>query len=188
MKLIIGLGNKGAEYEKTRHNAGFILIDTFAAHNGLRWQEKTKFKAMVSEYTKEETKVILVKPLTYMNLSGESVRAIRDFYKIDNENILVIHDELALPFGTIRTRIGGSDAGNNGIKSLIRHIGPDFARIRVGILDQEMAVMGATDFVLDRFDPEEYTTLTTSLAAKVTQLISDFLIDSLETTTHRNGR
>lgn len=183
-KLIIGLGNIGAEYATTRHNAGFILLDLLAVHKGLTWQEKNKFRAFVCEYTEDDTKVILAKPTTFMNRSGEAVRLIKDFYKLENEQILVVHDELALPFGTIRTRVGGSDAGNNGIKSLIQHMGADFARVRVGILDDELAVMGAVDFVLDRFDPEEYQQLTTDLQAKVATAITEFITNSFTPTTH----
>ncbi|HSX28149.1 MAG TPA: aminoacyl-tRNA hydrolase [Candidatus Saccharimonadales bacterium] len=184
-RLIVGLGNKGQEYAKTRHNAGFILIDSFAAAEHISWQEKPKFKAHIAEFTQGDDKIILVKPTTYMNLSGEAVRAIKDFYKIENQDILVIHDELALPFGTIRTRVGGSDAGNNGIKSLIQHIGADFARIRIGILDDEMPIMGATDFVLDRFDPEELKELETGELQRTTrQLIDDFIAGTFEHTTH----
>ena len=182
-KLIIGLGNKGSEYERTRHNVGFLMLDAFAAARSLEWHDKPKFKAILSEWNHDGDKVILFKPQTYMNLSGEAVRAIKDFYKIENSDILVIHDELALPFGTVRTRIGGSDAGNNGIKSLIRHIGDDFARIRVGILDDEMPIMGASDFVLDRFDPEELEKLQGSLQTTVFGLIENFLDGSFAATT-----
>jgi len=184
-KLLIGLGNVGQEYAKTRHNVGFMALDAFASAQGLQWQEKTKFKAFLAEYSDEGAKVILVKPTTFMNHSGEAARLLKDFYKIENENILVIHDELALPFATIRTRIGGSDAGNNGVKSLIQHIGPDFARIRVGIMDEEMMIMGAADFVLDRFDPEELTAMAPQFKA-VSGMISDFLHGQFETTTQRH--
>lgn len=183
-KLIVGLGNIGPEYGKTRHNAGFIALDLLATEKRLTWQEKSKFRALLCEYTEDDTKVILAKPTTFMNRSGEAARLIKDFYKIENEHILVVHDELALPFGTIRTRVGGSDAGNNGIKSLIQHIGADFARVRVGILDDELAVMGAVDFVLDRFDPEEYQKLTTDLQAKITTAITEFVTNSFTPTTH----
>jgi len=183
-KVVVGLGNVGAEYARTRHNAGFILLDDYVSRKGLTWQEKSKFRAYITEFTEGDTKIILMKPTTLMNRSGEAVRLLKDFYKVENEHILVIHDELALPFGTIRTRVGGSDAGNNGIKSLSHHIGADFARVRVGILDDELAVMGATDFVLDRFDPEEYQQLTGNLQPVVAGFVADFINDSFAHTTH----
>jgi PTH1 family peptidyl-tRNA hydrolase len=157
MKLITGLGNIGPTYEGTRHNVGFMLLDFFARANNLDWQAKDKFKATVAEGYIGTEKVILVKPTTYYNLSGEAVLAVKQFYKIENANILVVHDELALPFGTLRTRVGGSDAGNNGLKSIIACVGQDVARIRVGIATDLSAKQDAADFVISRFTHHERT-------------------------------
>jgi PTH1 family peptidyl-tRNA hydrolase len=155
MKLVVGLGNVGAHFTGTRHNVGFAVLDNFAASHNLEWTLKEKFKAIIAEGSIHDQKVILAKPTTFYNLSGESVRAIKDFYKIENTDILIVHDELALPFGTVRTRLGGSDAGNNGIKSVINHCGVDFIRVRTGIANDVLANYDAADFVLGRFSATE---------------------------------
>ena len=131
MKLIIGLGNPEPRYDGTRHNAGFWLLDQYARHRKLVFQPKTKFKASVAEFDAAGDKVIMAKPTTYYNLSGEAVRALADFYKVPVGDILVVHDEIALPCGTIRTRRGGSDAGNNGVSSVTEHLGDGTARLRI---------------------------------------------------------
>lgn len=163
MKFIVGLGNPGKQYEQTRHNTGFALLDALAGQWGAGFQEKSKFKALIAETTLKDEKVLLIKPTTFYNLVGESVRAIRDFYKCENSDILAIHDDMALPFGTIRTRLSGSDAGNNGIKSLNQHLGQDYARIRVGIWSDHRERIPATDFVLSTFTKKEQEALTTDL-------------------------
>ena len=122
-KLIVGLGNIGKEYQGTRHNSGFMAVDEYAKANGFpEWQEKTKFKAYVTEDFVAGKKVILAKPTTLYNLSGESVRALKDFYKLTNKDITIVHDELDLPFGTVKSKQGGGSAGSNGLKSIISHI------------------------------------------------------------------
>lgn len=160
MKLLVGLGNIGPHFTGTRHNIGFEILDSFAAQNSLDWAQKDKFKAFVAEFSLNGEKVILAKPTTYYNVSGEAVRAIKDFYKLENADILIIHDELALPFATLRTREEGSDAGNNGIKSVLAHIGSDVARIRVGIANEHLQNYNAADFVLGKFSREEKSSLT----------------------------
>lgn len=155
MKLVVGLGNIGPHFEGTRHNVGFMTLDSLSTD----WQDKPKFKAAIAELTQNGQKIILAKPNTYYNLSGEAVRALKDFYKLDNADILLIHDELALPFGTIRARLSGSDAGNNGMKSVIAHIGPDVARLRIGIANDLSAKQDAADFVLSTFRHEEHKML-----------------------------
>jgi PTH1 family peptidyl-tRNA hydrolase len=182
MKLIIGLGNIGAHYDGTRHNVGFAAVDAFAAANGLEWVQKDKFKASIAEGQVAGQKTILAKATTYYNLTGEAARAIKDFYKLDNTDILAIHDELALPFGTVRTRIGGSDAGNNGIKSLIAHLGGDFARIRIGIANDHLAHYGTADFVLAPLTHDERTQFT-DIATNAGNLIRTFLQGEFAPTT-----
>lgn len=157
IKLIVGLGNVGREYEGTRHNVGFSAIDEYQKVNGFpKWQEKTKFKAFVTEDFDAGQKIILAKPTTLMNLSGEAVRALKDFYKLQNKDIVVIHDELDLPFTTVKEKQGGGSAGNNGLKSIISHIGQDFRRIRIGIKNEPLLQKyDPADFVLAKFTPNE---------------------------------
>lgn len=160
IKLIVGLGNVGKDYDGTRHNIGFAVVDEFRKKNKFpAWQEKSKFKAFISEDFLDGKKVILAKPTTLMNASGDSVRAIKDFYKIDNKDIVVVHDELDLPFETVKQKMGGGSAGNNGLKSLISQIGEDFSRIRIGIKNDLLERMDAADFVLSKFSKEEMTKL-----------------------------
>jgi len=156
VRLIVGLGNPGKQYDDTRHNIGFAAIDAYRDANELpKWQDKPKFKAMISEDIIGGKKIILAKPTTFMNDSGQAVRALRDYYKISNDDITVIHDELDLPFGTVKQKQGGGSAGNNGLKSIIAHIGQDFNRIRIGVKNDVLDRMGASDFVLAKFNTDE---------------------------------
>lgn len=171
MQLIVGLGNIGKEYQDTRHNIGFKLIDMFAQRSSFpNWQEKTKFKAYIAEDFVAGKKVILAKPTTFMNLSGEAVKALKDFYKIQNKDITVVHDELDLPFGVVKEKQGGGSAGNNGLKGIISHIGEDFKRIRIGIKNDLLERMDAADFVLAKFNTEEKTQLDEILKAAIEKL------------------
>ncbi|MDX2049675.1 MAG: aminoacyl-tRNA hydrolase [Rickettsiaceae bacterium] len=133
MLLILGLGNPGSKYESTRHNAGFMALDTIASKMNISFKEMPKFRAQVATGFLGATKIILVKPETFMNLSGESAYLIKKFYKIDNDNIIVIHDDLDIFLGKVRHKIGGGSAGHNGIKSLDQYIGSNYHRIRIGI-------------------------------------------------------
>lgn len=152
--LIVGLGNKGKKYEGTRHNIGFACVDAFAAaHEFPAWSEKKDLKSLITAETLGDTRVILAKPQTYMNLSGEAVRAVARFYKIHDNDIVIVHDELDIPFGQIRMRIGGSAAGHNGLKSVLQHIDEIFGRVRIGI--QAKTKMEPADFVLAKFSKEE---------------------------------
>lgn len=156
IKLIVGLGNIGQEYDGTRHNVGFSVIDQYRKDKNFpNWQEKSKFKALIAEDFIGGKKVILAKPTTFMNLSGESIRALKDFYKLQNSDITVIHDELDLPFGTVKEKQGGGSAGNNGLKSIISHIGENFKRIRIGVKNDMLEKMDAADFVLGKFSASE---------------------------------
>ena len=183
MKLIIGLGNPEEKFTHTRHNVGFRVLDDFAKEQGASFKLEKKFKAEVAELSSDGEKVILAKPMTYYNLSGEAARAICDFYKIEPHDVLVIHDELALPFGTIRSRLGGSDAGNNGVKSINTHLGPDTARIRVGIWNDLRDRIDDANFVLSRFTAEESAALDEK-TQKITSLIDAFIQGQFEPTTH----
>ena len=130
--LVVGLGNLGEEYERTRHNAGFEVVDLLAQSLGVRIQ-RLKFKALIAAADIGDQKVLLMKPTTYMNLSGEAVEQAVSFYKVPPERILVISDEVALPPGKLRIRASGSAGGHNGLKNIILHLHSDqFPRIRVG--------------------------------------------------------
>ncbi|UII56011.1 aminoacyl-tRNA hydrolase [Cytobacillus spongiae] len=154
MKLIVGLGNPGKQYDKTRHNIGFDVIDDMSNRLSIPL-DQAKFKGLFGMGHVKGEKVFLLKPLTYMNLSGESIRAIMDFYQIDLEDLLVIYDDLDLPVGKIRLRQKGSAGGHNGIKSTIAHVGSqEFKRIRVGV-DRPQNGMKVPDYVLGRFTKEE---------------------------------
>lgn len=132
MFLIVGLGNPGAEYANTRHNVGFVAVDNLADKYGFD-SFRSKFDGLVAEGKIGGEKVILLKPQTYMNLSGNSVVKAAMFYKILPENVIVIHDDLDLALGQIRAKIGGGAGGHNGIKSIDAHISPNYNRIRIGI-------------------------------------------------------
>lgn len=171
--LIVGLGNPGKKYEGTRHNIGFECIDAFAkAHDFDPWMEKKDLKSQVTLKTLGDVRVILCKPLTFMNLSGEAVQALSHFYKIEPGQLVAVHDELDIPFGQIRMRMGGSDAGHNGIKSLIQHIGPEFGRIRIGISAETK--MDGTDFVLAKFSEEEQKEMN-QLTREVTSILTEYI-------------
>jgi peptidyl-tRNA hydrolase, PTH1 family len=158
LKLIVGLGNPGKDYEQTRHNIGFMIIDELAERLSIRL-DKMKFNGLYGQGIVNGEKVILLKPLTYMNLSGESVRPLMDYYDIDMDDLLVIYDDLDLPQGKIRLRTKGSAGGHNGIKSLNQHLGTqEFNRIRVGISRPQNG-MKVVDYVLGRFMNEEMVLL-----------------------------
>ena len=154
MKLIVGLGNPGREYELTRHNIGFMAIDELAKRWNISLNEQ-KFKGVFGAGFVNGEKVILLKPLTYMNLSGESIRPLMDYYKIDVEDFVVMYDDLDIPVGKLRLRMKGSAGGHNGVKSTISHLGTqEFQRIRMGI-DRPKNGMKVVEYVLGRFTSEE---------------------------------
>lgn len=132
MRLIVGLGNPGTQYEHTRHNVGFRVVDMLAAHNGWQWERRKR--VMLANGTLGSEKVVLVKPLTFMNNSGEAVGELVHWHKLQPEDLLVIYDELDLPIGKVRLRAKGSAGGHNGLDSIIRHVHTNqFPRLRVGI-------------------------------------------------------
>ncbi|WP_413309811.1 aminoacyl-tRNA hydrolase [Bacillus sp. 1P10SD] len=154
MKCIVGLGNPGKQYDQTRHNIGFEVIDELSHQFSIPLTQ-SKFKGLYGMGVYKGEKVLLLKPLTYMNLSGESIRAVMDYYQIDLEDLLVIYDDLDLPVGKIRLRQKGSPGGHNGIKSTVAHLGTQqFNRIRIGI-DRPTPGMSVPDYVLGRFRSEE---------------------------------
>jgi PTH1 family peptidyl-tRNA hydrolase len=150
MYLIAGLGNPGDKYELTRHNIGFLVIDEITKNQTLTNNlNNPNFKAIAVKSSNN----ILVKPQTYMNLSGESIVAIADYYNIPNENIIIIHDDLDLPFGAIKFKIGGGHGGHNGLKSIDANIGKDYIRVRIGIGKPENK--DVANYVLSNFSKEE---------------------------------
>jgi PTH1 family peptidyl-tRNA hydrolase len=152
MKVIVGLGNPGAKYAGTRHNVGFEVIDYLAAAPGCT-PFREKFEAFVAELKEGDETVLLIKPLTFMNLSGRAVRAILDFYKVPVENLLVVCDDINLPLGKLRVRIKGSHGGQNGLRNIQEQLGTDaYARLRIGI---DQPSYDAVDHVLSKFKPGE---------------------------------
>jgi len=180
MKAILALGNPGKTYANTRHNVGFSVIDQFAAEQGKHFTDKPKFFAELAETSHGNEKIILVKPTTYYNETGRSARAIMDFYKLSLDDILIIHDDTDLDFGKIRTRRGGRDAGNNGLKSLHNHIGTDFWHIRIGTDSLTRRQVGDVNFVLSNFNSDEKEIFTSWTVPTAIKLIKSFLDDKIE--------
>ena len=152
--LIVGLGNPGAEYVKTRHNVGFMALDALAGDDATWRSEKN---ALTTRVDVDGRRVILAKPQTYMNNSGTAVLALMTFYKVPLENLIVIHDDMDIAVGSLREKVGGGSAGHNGIKSIDANVGRDYRRIRIGInhpRDFDLK-MDASDWVLGRFADEE---------------------------------
>ena len=158
--LIVGLGNPGEKYENTRHNVGFQVVDELAERQRAPIQ-KLKFKALTNLLTISGEKVLVMKPVTYMNLSGEAVRPAADFYKIPPERILVISDDTALDPGRLRIRKGGSAGGHNGLKSIIQHLGTDqFPRVKIGVGEKPHPDYDMADWVLSKFAGADLKTIT----------------------------
>lgn len=158
MYIIVGLGNPGAEYAKTRHNAGFSVIDVLADKYNIS-VDTAKHKGLIGKGVIEGNKVLLVKPMTYMNNSGECVREVMDYYKEDIDNLIVIFDDISLAPGNIRIRPKGSAGGHNGIKSLIAHLGTEnFKRIKFGVGDKPKG-WDLVDWVLGKFNEEDMPAL-----------------------------
>lgn len=150
--LVIGLGNIGSEHHKTRHNIGFAAVDRYkASHDFSDWVEKKDLQCYQSTGQVGDARVILVKPTTFMNKSGESVQKLQNFYKLGNEDTLIIYDDLDVAFGSLRTRGTGGAAGHNGIKSLLTHVKDGFDRVRIGIGPKTYSKMDSADFVLQKF-------------------------------------
>jgi PTH1 family peptidyl-tRNA hydrolase len=161
MKLIIGLGNPGKKYINTRHNIGFVIVDEFKKTNEFSdWKKSTKFKA---EFCKGENlgeKIILAKPLTYMNNSGQTVKSLARFYKIKSHDIWVVHDDIDLPLGKVRITQKASAAGHNGVQSIIDNLKTnEFVRFRIGIASETKKIIPAEKYVLQKFKTEEKSEL-----------------------------
>jgi len=174
--LLAGLGNVGKQYDGTRHNIGFYCIDSFVAkmEEMDHWIEKKDLKCYLSRGRIGESQVIAIKPTTFMNLSGQAVQAVTNFYKVATENIVVIHDELDIDFGQIRLRIGGASAGHNGIKSITEALDEAYGRIRIGIGPKKPAQMDSADFVLQKFTTEQQKQLP-NLTQEVNAVLSEYI-------------
>ena len=155
-QLIVGLGNPGIKYENTRHNVGFLAVDRLAKSWQIHLSETKKFQGFFGEGTSPVGKIRLLKPTTYMNNSGQAIRAVVDWYKLPPESVMVIYDDMDLPVGRLRIRLSGSAGGQNGMKSAIAHLGTqDFPRLRIGIGSAKLSEKDAVSHVLGSFAPSE---------------------------------
>lgn len=157
--IIVGLGNPGKKYEGTRHNAGFAALDHVAEKWGMR-VTKAKFDALTGTGTAAGVKVLLMKPQTFMNLSGDAVRKAADFYKVPPERIIVLFDDISLAPGRLRIRKTGSAGGHNGIKSIISALGQEFPRVKIGVGERPRPEYDLADWVLSRFTAQEWAAVT----------------------------
>lgn len=178
MKIIVGLGNPTREYEGTRHNIGFSVIYKISDEYNIRVDTR-KHKALIGKGVIEGEKVILAMPQTYMNLSGESVRELLDYYKCECKDLIVIYDDISLDVGKLRLRAKGSAGGHNGVKNIISHLGTDvFDRIKVGI-GEKPKHMDLADYVLGRFTNEEKSVIRQS-AEKACRAVSAIITEGIE--------
>ncbi len=185
LKLVVGLGNPGSKYEGTRHNIGFDVIDRLAA-SGSGAKFSRKFDGLLAETEIDFRKVLLLKPETFMNLSGRSVVQVLRFYKIETTQLLVVCDDLNLPLGRLRLRAGGSDGGQKGLRDITAHLGTEaYARLRVGV--GERGPIDAADFVLSRFRPSERPVIDDALI-EATQAVAVWVTQGLDAAMNRfNG-
>lgn len=176
IKLIVGLGNPGKEYDQTRHNAGFMAIDYFTNKRKINF-DREKFNGLYAEEKLGNDKIIYLKPQKYMNLSGEVIAAFVKFYKIDINNILIISDDLNLPLGKIRLRAKGSSGGHNGLKNIELNLGTqNYKRLRIGIGNEFKDMI---DFVLGKFSKDDLKILEET-NEKINKLLNDFLIHNFD--------
>ncbi|WP_425363946.1 aminoacyl-tRNA hydrolase [Candidatus Tisiphia endosymbiont of Hybos culiciformis] len=160
--LVVGLGNPGKEYQNTRHNVGFIAIDYLSEYYKISWNTKSKFQAELAQGIIDGHKLLLAKPLTYMNLSGKAVQAICSYYNIKPANIFVLHDDIDLETGRIKYKLAGGSGGHNGLKSLDQCVGNDYHRIRIGV-GRPVANGDVSDYVLAAFAKEQYQIVLSSI-------------------------
>jgi len=178
--LIVGLGNPGKEYDSTRHNIGFSCVEQFCKSQDefQGWHIKKDLKCQINIAQMSDKRVMVIKPITFMNNSGEGVAAVTNFYKIHPDSIVVIHDELDINFGQIRSRVGGSDAGHNGVKSISEALGTEnYGRIRIGIGPKKPASIDSKDFVLKSFQKEEASHMT-ALYKEVNAILSEHIFST----------
>ena len=183
IKLIVGLGNPGSKYEETRHNAGFLLLDELARSFSTSFVSEKKFQGDLARTNIGSCDVRLLKPTTFMNLSGESVRAVANFYRIEADEILVAHDELDIPPGTVKLKQGGGHGGHNGLRDIINHLGKDFWRARLGIGHPGDAKK-VVSFVLQRAPKSEMDLLINTVddvVREVTEIVAGDMAKAMKT-------
>jgi len=177
MKLIVGLGNPGKKYEKTRHNAGFMALDklhhALAEHSPTPWKLSTSFNACIAECTFQDTKLFMIKPLTYMNRSGESVGLVMNYYRIAPDDVIVAHDDKDIPLGEVKLHTDRGHAGHNGVKSISEHIKTtEYTRVRIGIAPKDPSKIGETSvYVLKKFGLFEKKQLDNALRKSVDKIL-----------------
>ncbi len=159
MFLIVGLGNPGELYKKTRHNSGFMAADFVSSRHNFTWNHKPKFNADVASGVIDGHQVILCKPSTFMNLSGNAVLSIMSYYKIEHNKLIVIHDDIDLELGKLKCKLGGSSGGHNGLKSIDKAIGPNYHRIRIGVGRPDSKHAYIADYVLGNFSDSDLLVL-----------------------------
>ena len=172
--MIVGLGNPGSKYDNTRHNIGFACVDYICDKTGVKL-DKAKFKALYGIWKYKDKKIIILKPQTFMNLSGEAVGAAARFYKISPENVIIIYDDVSMAVGKMRIRLKGSAGGHNGIKSIIAHMGDSFPRVKMGVGEKPHPEYDLADWVLGKFTDSDRKTLSEKFdnAYQAVQLIID---------------
>lgn len=175
-KLVVGLGNPEAKYLHTRHNLGFMVLDKLARDLGVQFTGKSQLQAELAEAKTDNGKLLLVKPQTFMNASGQAVQTVRNFYKISNADLLVVHDDIDLPLGSWRLSKNSGSAGHRGIESILQAIGQDFPRLRLGIENRSVPRQPETEvYVLQNFTPEETQILETVILPAAVAEIQKFL-------------
>ncbi len=185
MKLIVGLGNPGKEYENTRHNAGFKFIDKFAESKNIEFT-KEKFKGLYCEFIQNDEKIILLKPQKYMNLSGEVVNDFCKFYKIEPKDILIICDDLDTPLGKIKLKYKGSPAGHNGLKNIENHLKTNqYKRIKIGI--SKVGTNDKIDYVIGKMPKDELNKLN-QITDEAPQILNDYLKMSFDNLMNKYNR
>lgn len=184
-RLIVGLGNPGPRYAPTRHNLGFMIVDELARHFEASWQPQTKFMAHTADISTNDHRILLVKPQTFMNLSGQAVGKLMQFYKLAPTDVWVICDDIDQPLGNVRVRQGGSSGGQKGVESILDTIGQDFWRFRVGIGQNDRQIISSEDYVLQKFSNQQLSLLD-QIVTNVASLVSrDISSNGPEATTHQ---
>lgn len=188
MRLVVGLGNPGRKYARTRHNAGFLVVERLAERWGIDPGRKTQSNALVGEGRVRDVPVLLARPQSFMNLSGQPARALMDFYKLSVEDVLVVHDEVDLPFGVVRVKSGGGHGGHNGLRDLSRHLGPGYGRVRVGV-GRPPEGWDTADYVLGTWtelESAELPAIVETACDAVESALQDGLVVAMNTFNSRN--
>ena len=183
LQVVVGLGNPGPEHRLTRHNAGFWFVDALAYRHGVQFRSHARYHGEIAKVVVEGRELVLLKPQTYMNRSGLSVRSLMDYIKAPASEVLVVHDELDLPCGVGRFKLGGGPGGHNGLRDTITHCGPDFWRLRLGI-DHPGDRSQVIDYVLQRARPAEQNAIIDAIDAGL-EALGVFLRDGAEKAMHR---